>query len=107
MSNETDLKESNVYDINWLEKSIEEEHVKYYEYSDFKNFQSIESGSSGNVIRAYGKNNRFYALKSFNNKSTTFKEIVNEVKYLRLFKKFNLKNKLLLILLYIVHLYYS
>jgi hypothetical protein len=51
MSNEADPKEPNYY-IDWLEKSIKEEHVVYYEYSDFKNFQLIGSGSYGKVERA-------------------------------------------------------
>ena len=37
--------------IDWLEKSIAEEHIKYYEYSDFKNVQQIGRGSHANVLR--------------------------------------------------------
>ena len=65
--------------IDWLEKSIKEEHITYYEYSDFENLQQIGSGSYGNVDRANWKNNRLYALKSFNNNKITLREVVNEV----------------------------
>ena len=82
MSNKIDIKESDFY-INWLEKSITDEYISHYEYSDFKNLQSIGSGSFGNVIRANWKNtNHFFALKSFNNDKITLKEVVNEVKIL-------------------------
>src|SRR5687768_4319136 len=82
MSDETDIKESN-FDINWLEKSIADEHVNYYEYSDFKNLQLIGNGFFGNVMRANWKNtNHFFALKSFNHDKITLKEVVNEVQLL-------------------------
>ena len=87
MSNQTDSREQNNY-IDWLENSIKEEHILYYEYSDFKNLKSIGCGSYGNIIRANWKDNRLYALKSFNNDNFTLKEVVNEVfsnfNYLRL-----------------------
>jgi hypothetical protein len=82
MSNKADPKEH----IDWLNKSIKEKHIIYYEYSDFKNFQLIGSGSYGKVERANWKNNRFYALKSFNNDKITLKEAINEVQHLQLFK---------------------
>ena len=79
MSNENDLKKSNVY-ISWLEKSIVNEYLNYYEYSEFINLQPIGSGSFGSVVRANWKNHdKFFALKTFNNDKTTLKEIVNEV----------------------------
>ena len=71
---------SDVVDINWLENSIAEGHIKYYEYSNFKNVQLIGKGSFGNVVRANWKTTDcFYALKSFNNNKITLKEVVNEV----------------------------
>jgi hypothetical protein len=82
MSNKTDPKEPDYY-IDWLNKSIKEEHIIYYEYSDFKNFQLIGSGSYGKVKRANWKDNQFYALKSFNN---DLKKAINEVQHLQLFK---------------------
>jgi hypothetical protein len=78
MSNKTEPKEPNYY-IDWLDKSIKEEQIIYYEYSYFKNFQLIGSGAYGKVERANWKDNRFYALKSFNNDKITLKEVINEV----------------------------
>ena len=75
MSDKTDIKESNFY-IDWLEKSITNEYLNHYEYSNFKNLQSIGSGSFGNVTRANWKdNNRLFALKSFNNDKMTLKKL--------------------------------
>ena len=76
----SDSKDSNY--IDWLENSISNEHIKYYEYSDFKNLQPIGCGSYGNVVRANWKTNQFYALKSFNNDKITLKEVINEVHFL-------------------------
>ena len=80
MSNDSKIEESNYY-VDWLESSISEGHIKYYEYSDFKNIQPIGNGSFGSVVRATWKNtDRFFALKSFfNPNKITLKEIVNEV----------------------------
>ena len=92
MSNDED---SSTY-TDWLEKSISGEHIAYYEYSDFANFQQIGSGSYGNVVRANWKNDRFYALKSFNKDKITLKEVVNEVQVCNICKlylnKINLIN---------------
>lgn len=79
MAENSEIKDLNY--IDWLENSITEEHIKYYEYSDFTNIQQIGKGSYGNVIRANWKNsNRLYALKSFNiNYKQTLKEVVKEV----------------------------
>ena len=60
---------------DWFEKSISEEHTKYYEYSDFKDIQGIGGGSFGSVFRATWKNTD-RALKSVR----TFKEVIREVK---------------------------
>ena len=66
--------------IDWLEQSIHNEHIKYYEYSEFKNIQPIGSGSFGSVVRANWKNTDIvFALKSFNNQKSTLKKIVREV----------------------------
>ena len=79
MSNDTKIEDTNYY-IDWIEKSISEEHIKYYEYSDFINIQPIGKGSFGNVVRANWKNTgRIFALKSFNDDKITLKEIINEV----------------------------
>ncbi|GBB85704.1 hypothetical protein RclHR1_12190008 [Rhizophagus clarus] len=74
---EIDLKEPNNY-INWLEKSIVDEYINYYNYSEFKNLKPLGSGSYGNVVRANWKNG-FFALKTFKNDKITLKEVVNEI----------------------------
>ena len=84
MSKNTKIKDLNYY-VNWLNNSIAEEHINYYEYSDLKNTQKIGSGSYGNVVRVNWKNpDRFFALKSFNNDDNddqTLKEVVKEVQH--------------------------
>ena len=86
MSNDTEIKETNYY-TEWLENSISQEHIKYYEYSDFKNIQPIGGGSFGSVVRATLKNTGIiFALKSLNMNKITLKEVVNEVLYLRLLR---------------------
>jgi hypothetical protein len=77
---ESDLTESNIY-IDWLEKSIVDEYINYYNYSEFKNLKPLGSGSYGKVVRANWKNGLF-ALKTFNNDKITLKEVVNEVNYI-------------------------
>jgi len=77
------LKDSN-YD--WLEKSVAEEHIKLYKYSDFKNIKPIGNGAYGNVKRAnWKKADRFFALKSFNNNKQAFDDVVKEVDYFKSF----------------------
>ncbi|PKC08766.1 kinase-like protein [Rhizophagus irregularis] len=79
MSNK-EVKDSNYY-IDWLEKSIANEYLSYYEYSEFKNIKKIGNGSFGSVSRANWKNtDTILVLKSFNNSNPTLKEIVNELK---------------------------
>ena len=79
MTENFEIKDLNYY-IDWLNRSINEEHIKYYEYSNFTNIQQIGRGSYGNVVRANWKNSdRLFALKSFNNDKQTLKEIVKEV----------------------------
>ncbi|PKC66208.1 hypothetical protein RhiirA1_460010 [Rhizophagus irregularis] len=80
MSKDTKIKDLNYY-IDWLEKSITEEHIELYEYSDFKNIQLIGSGAYGNVYRVNRKySNRIFALKSFNYEKQTLNEVVKELK---------------------------
>ncbi|GBC07943.1 hypothetical protein RclHR1_00780023 [Rhizophagus clarus] len=70
------IKDLNYY-ISWLNYSISEEHIRYYEYSDFINIQQIGKGSYGNVVRVNWKNpSRLFALKSFNNNEETLKEVL-------------------------------
>ncbi|RGB35810.1 hypothetical protein C1646_758914, partial [Rhizophagus diaphanus] len=71
-------KDSNHY-IDWLERSIADEHIKYYEYSDFKNIRPLGNGSYGKVNCANWKNTEhFFALKSFSNDKQTLEEIIKE-----------------------------
>ncbi|CAB5363149.1 unnamed protein product [Rhizophagus irregularis] len=77
---ETDPKDSNIY-IDWLEKSIVDEYINYYDYSEFKNLEPLGNGSYGSVVRAKWRNSdTFFALKTFNNDKITLKEVVNEIK---------------------------
>ena len=79
MSKNIEIKDLNYY-IDWINNSINEGHIKRYEYSNFKNIQPIGSGSYGNVVRVNWKNpDRFFALKSFNHDEQTLKEVVKEV----------------------------
>jgi hypothetical protein len=81
MSTITDIiTNSNKY-INWLENSIDQDYVNYYEYSEFKNIQPLGEGAYGSVVRANLRNtDTILALKSFNNQTPTlYKEVVNEV----------------------------
>ncbi|PKY50909.1 hypothetical protein RhiirA4_531574 [Rhizophagus irregularis] len=75
---ETDLKASNIY-IDWLEKSIDDEYINYYNYSEFKSLKLLGSGACGSVSRASWKNGLF-ALKTFSNDYETLKVVVNEIK---------------------------
>ena len=68
--------------IDWIKKSIADECINYYEYSDFKLIKPIGYGSSGSVVCASWKHSNYiFALKSFNNNNeqTILKEVVNEV----------------------------
>ncbi|EXX63092.1 uncharacterized protein OCT59_028502 [Rhizophagus irregularis] len=80
MSKNTKVEDLNYY-VNWLERSIIEEHIELYKYSDFKNIQLIGSGAYGNVYRVNRKNSdHSLALKSFNYDKQTLKEVVKELK---------------------------
>ncbi len=69
----------NIYAV-WLEKSIANGYINYYEYSDFEIVKQIGKGSFGNVECANWKyTDCMFALKSFTNDETTLKEVINEV----------------------------
>jgi hypothetical protein len=71
--------DSNNY-IDWIEKSITNEYLNHYEYSEFKNIQPIGGGNFGKVFRANWKNtDTVLVLKLLDNNKLTLKEIVNEV----------------------------
>ena len=73
---------SNIVSLkDWLENSITNEYLNYYEYSEFKNIQRLGGGSYGSVVRANWKNtDTILAVKSFNSQASTFyKDVINEV----------------------------
>ncbi len=74
MSNELDNH------IDWLEESISNEYLNYYEYLNFKDIQSIGNGAFGRVSYANWKDtDNIFSLKSFDNHNSTLKEVVKEV----------------------------
>ncbi|GES80192.1 kinase-like domain-containing protein [Rhizophagus clarus] len=80
MSNNNNPKDLIKY-INWLEKSISDEYLDYYKYSEFKNIQQLGKGAFGSVVCANWKNtDTILVLKFFNNQKVTLKEFVNELK---------------------------
>ena len=77
MMTEEQTKEPNDY-VDWVEKAVTENYIKYYEYSEFKNIKEINHGSVGNVFRASWKGtDTLLVVKS--SYKLTIKEIVNEV----------------------------
>ncbi|PKC00108.1 kinase-like protein [Rhizophagus irregularis] len=82
MSKNVEIKDLNYY-LNWLERSIADENIKLYEYSNFKNIHQIGRGAYGNVYRVNCKvSNRVFALKSFvdSNDKQTIREVIKELK---------------------------
>ncbi|PKK65900.1 kinase-like protein [Rhizophagus irregularis] len=69
-------------DIDWLEKAIVEEHIKFYDYSHFNNIQEISIGSVGNIFRANWKDSDTVLVLESSYKLTV-QEIVNELKIQR------------------------
>ncbi len=45
------INDTNVH-VDWIEKAIDENYIKYYDYSRFKDVKEINSGSVGNIFRA-------------------------------------------------------
>ncbi|CAG8545791.1 6119_t:CDS:2 [Funneliformis caledonium] len=76
MSKDTEFKNLNY----WLEKSIVEKHIKYYEYLDFNHIKLIGEGSYGNVNLVKWRSTRLFALKSFNNNKQSLKEVIKELR---------------------------
>src|SRR5947208_9559690 len=70
-------KDSNDY-VDWVEKAVTENYIKYYEYSEFTNMKEINNGSVGSIFRAKWKGtDTLIVIKS--SYKLTVKEIVNEV----------------------------
>ncbi|CAG8586899.1 21914_t:CDS:2, partial [Cetraspora pellucida] len=64
-----------------IQKLLDEERIKFYNYSNFKDVKLVGCGGFGNVYRAVLENNELIvALKSFKSNNMTIKEIVNELK---------------------------
>ena len=63
--------------VDWLEKAISENYIKYYDYAEFTSKEEISRGSFGNVSRA--DSDTVMSLKYSYNLSV--KEIINEVNY--------------------------
>src|ERR1043165_4420344 len=75
----TDKQANNSNDyVDWVEKAVTENYIKYYEYSEFTNMKMINNGSVGNVFRASWKGTDTLLVVKSSHK-LTIKEIVNEV----------------------------
>ena len=71
--------DSNSY-IDWIEKAIDENYIKYYDYAGFNDVKEISSGSVGNIFRAKWKgSDTIMVLKS--SYKLSIKEVVNEVMF--------------------------
>ena len=64
MPEDTKIEDLNYYS-DWLKRSIDDEYIKSYKYSNFKNIKKIGKGSFGNVVRANYTRNEVVALKSY------------------------------------------
>ena len=76
----TIVKQTNDYSeyVDWLERAVTENHIKYYNYSDFTHMKEINNGSVGSIFRAKWKGtDTLLVIKS--SYKLTVKEIVNEV----------------------------
>ncbi len=63
--------------INWLNRAMVENFIKYYDYSEFKNIKEINSNHFEINFQANWENGRtLFVVKSH---KLTVKEIVNEV----------------------------
>ncbi len=67
-------------DLDWLEKAITEDYIKYYDYTKFTNREEISSGSYGNTFCANWKDSDTVMVLKYSY-SLTIKGIVNEVNH--------------------------
>ena len=64
--------------VDWIEKAVTENYIKYYNYTEFTNMKEINNGSVGNIFQASWKGtDTLLVVKS--SYKLTIKEIVNEV----------------------------
>ena len=64
--------------VDWIEKAVTENYIKYYNYAEFTNMKEINNGSVGNIFRASWKGtDTLLVVKS--SYKLTVKEIINEV----------------------------
>ena len=68
------------YPIDWIEKAVTENYIKYYDYSNFINMKEINNGSVGSIYQANWKGTDTLLIVKSSYKLTV-KEIVNEVNY--------------------------
>src|ERR1051325_11618553 len=98
MTTDKQINDSNDY-VDWVEKAVTENYIKYYNYSEFTNMKEINNGSVGSIFRAnWQGTDTLLVIKS--SYKLTVKEIVNEVficKFIRLllFEPTNKKRKLI------------
>jgi hypothetical protein len=70
--------DSNNY-VDWIEKAVTENYIKYYNYAEFTNMKEINHGSVGNIFRASWKGTDTFLVVKSSYKLTSIKEIINEV----------------------------
>ena len=77
MATDKQTNDSNDY-VDWVEKALTENYIKYYDYSEFTSMKEINNGSVGSIFRANWKGtDTLLVIKS--SYKLTVKEIVNEV----------------------------
>ena len=64
--------------VNWIEKAVTENYIKYYNYAEFTNLKEINHGSVGNIFQASWKGAVTFLVVKYSYKLSV-EEIVNEV----------------------------
>jgi hypothetical protein len=82
--------DSNNY-VNWIEKAVTENYIKYYNYAEFTNMKEINHGSVGNIFQANWKGtDTLLVVKS--SCKLPVKEIINEVFFINFYNNTFIKN---------------
>ena len=64
--------------VDWIEKALAENYIKYYNYAEFTDMKEINNGSVGSIFQASWKGtDTLLVVKS--SYKLTVKEILNEV----------------------------